>query len=236
MPVQAQQLLELQALDAEIGRLTRRTQQLDASLGSQVHVKAAELAMRGAEQALHQRQRAQREAEMELATVEARIKDHEQTLYGGRAGPRELQALQRDIEHDRLRKGELEEQALAAMEATEKAGQEMERIKQAAGRILGDRTAQQHRQAAERDQVRTELDRRSEQRAQLAARVDSGALSLYERLRQRTPDGTAVAEVVQGSCQGCRTNLPAIEVQRARRSETSVQCSACGRILYAPAG
>ena len=236
MPERSQQILDLQAVDQEIGRLTRQLQQIDSSLGDQLKIRAADHATKQAESALLARQRAQREVEMELATVEARIKDHDQKLYSGRGNPRELQALQRDLAHDRERRDQLEEQALAAMDASEKARAEVERVKAAVRRVLGALSTDHARLAAEREQLRSQLQTKEAQRTALAGKIDAASLALYERLRQRLPDGIAAAEVVQNRCEGCRTTLPSAEVQRARRSEAPVQCSACGRIIHVPLG
>jgi predicted nucleic acid-binding Zn-ribbon protein len=236
MPERSQQILDLQAVDQQIGRLTRQLQQIDTSLGDQLKVRAAEHATRQAEQALQASQRKQREAEMELATVEARIKDHNEKLYSGRGNPRELQALQRDIAHDQERRTQLEEQALAAIDATEKAQAEVERVKAAVRRVLGAESAEHQKLAGERDQVRAALQAKQDERSRLAEQIDAASLALYDRLRQRMPDGIAAAEVTQNRCEGCRTTLPSAEVQRARRSEALTQCSACGRIIHVPLG
>jgi predicted nucleic acid-binding Zn-ribbon protein len=236
MPERSQQILDLQAVDQEIGRLTRRLQQIDASLGDQLKVRAGEHAIRQAEAALQAKQRALREAEMELATVEARIKDHEQRLYSGQGNPRDLQALQRDIAHDQERRGQFEEQTLAAMDAAETAQAEVARVRAAVTRVLGEASADHAKLAAEREQVRTQLQKNEAQRAAIAAKLDASSLALYERLRQRLPDGIAAAEVVQNRCEGCRTTLPSAEIQRARHSPTLSQCSACGRIIHVPLG
>jgi predicted nucleic acid-binding Zn-ribbon protein len=236
MPERSQQILDLQAVDLDVGRLTRHLQQIDATLGDQLKVRAADHAIKQAETALQARTRAQREAEMELATIEARIKGHEQQLYSGRGNPRELQSLQQDIAHDRQRRDQLEEQALAAMDGSEAARVELERVKAAVQRVLGVDSADHAKLAVEREQVRSQLQTRQAQRVALAAKIDAGSLAIYERLRQRMPDGIAAAEVVQNRCEGCRTTLPSAEVQRARRSAAPVQCSACGRILHVPLG
>jgi predicted nucleic acid-binding Zn-ribbon protein len=236
MAQQSQQLLALQALDAEIGRLARRTQQIDAVLADTTKSRAAELAIGQAEGAFRARQTEQRDREFELATVEARIKTHEQRLYSGKGSPRDLQALQQDIAHDRERVGTLEERALAAMEATEAARQELERIKARAAEVLGAENANRTRLVDEQTQVASELDRRRVERDRMAAHVDTAAQALYERLRQRMPDGVAVAEVVQGRCEGCRTALPSAEIQRARRADAPPQCSVCQRIIHVPVG
>jgi predicted nucleic acid-binding Zn-ribbon protein len=231
-----QQLLELQRLDDELARLTRQVQQADAALADHLQERAAAYAIRQAEEALQARQREQGDREYELATLEARIKDHEQRLYSGRGSPRDLQALQQDVAHDRQRRGTLEEQALGAMDATEAARKELERIKTAAERVLSQAASRQQQLGGERAQHQAELERLTARRAQLAARLGPGPLAQYDRLRQRMPDGVAVAPVVQGRCEGCRTTLPSAEIQRARRSPGVELCSVCGRILDVPVG
>jgi uncharacterized protein len=227
-----QQLLELQALDAEIGRLQRQVDQLTAAIGDQLKVKAGDLAIRQAEEALKKAQSAQRDREYELSTLEARIKDHEAKLYSGKGSPRDLQALQRDIEHDRERRNGLEEQALASIDGTDKARKEVERIRGAVARVLSESSAGKEKQARERDEALTSLTKRRAQREEALGAIPATTLQLYDRLRQRTPDGIAVAEVTQSRCEGCRTTLPSAEVQRARTSSGPVQCSACQRILH----
>jgi predicted nucleic acid-binding Zn-ribbon protein len=113
---------------------------------------------------------------------------------------------------------------------------EVERVKAAVRRVLGALSTDHARLAAEREQLRSQLQTKEAQRTALAGKIDAASLALYERLRQRLPDGIAAAEVVQNRCEGCRTTLPSAEVQRARRSEAPVQCSACGRIIHVPLG
>lgn len=236
MPHPAQQLLDLQTLDAEMGRLTRQLEQVEAALGNQLKARAAELAIRQAEQALHARRTAQRDREHELSSLESRIKDHEEQLYSGKGSSRELRALQRDVEHDRLRQGEVEAQTLAAMERTEAAGVELGRIKAAVTRVLDEVSVGNAKLAQERAKLQAELERRTAQRVQAISSIDPAARALYDRLRQRLPDGVAVAEIIQARCTGCRTTLPSAEAQRARGAPGIVQCSVCTRILHVPLG
>ena len=230
-PPVPQLLLEIQQLDLEIARLTSQVGQLTAAIGDQFKVKAGELAIQQAEQAQRAAQSAQRDAEFALATLEARIKDHEQKLYSGKGSPRDLQALQQDIAKDRERRTGLEEQALKAMDAAEKATAEVERVRAAVARVLGEVSSGKEKQATEREQAQQLLDRRRAQRERLAADVPANVLQLYDRLRQRTLDGIAVARVTQSRCEGCQDNLPSAEIQRARHYSTPVQCASCQRIL-----
>ena len=70
-------------------------------------------------------------------------------------------------------------------------------------------------------------------RLALLPTMPSSLLPLYESLR-RSKSGRAMALVERGTCQGCRLSLTTQETQRARSGQQIVQCSSCGRILYAP--
>lgn len=232
MTALTQKLLDLQALDIEITRLTQQAEQLTAAIGDEFKVKAGDLAIRQAEDALKKAQSAQRDREFELATIEQRIKDHETRLYSGKGSPRDLQALQKDIEHDQQRRASTEEQALGAMERTEAARSEVARVRDAVERVLSQVSAGKEKQGAERDRALAELSRRRAQRESIATGVPDSVMRLYDRLRSRVTDGVAVAEVTQSRCEGCRDNLPSAEIQRARHADTPVQCSTCQRILH----
>jgi predicted nucleic acid-binding Zn-ribbon protein len=227
-----QTLLEIQQLDLEIARLAGQVSQLTAAIGDQFKVKAGELAIQQAEQAQRKAQSEQKDAEFALSTLETRIKDHEQKLYSGKGGsPKDLQALQQDIEKDRVRRADLEARALELMEVAEKAGAEVERVRGAVARVLGAASSGKEKQGTEREQAQQLLDKRRAQREQLAAGVPANVLTLYDRLRKRTVDSVAVARVVQQRCEGCQDNLPSAEIQRARHATTPVQCASCQRIL-----
>jgi uncharacterized protein len=234
MSQRSQRLLELQRLDAETARLTGLLKQTAAALADRTQERAAEYAIKQAEGALAARQSEQRDQEFALSSLESRIKDHEQRLYSGKGSPRDLQTLQHDIERDKARRGTLEEQTLAAMDATEGARKEVQRIKTAAERVLGEAAARQQRLQREQAQQAQELERLTAQREAVAATVAAPDRAQYDRLRARMPDGVAVAPVIQGRCEGCRTALPSAEVQQARRAEDLVLCSRCGRILHVP--
>ncbi len=231
MAAVAQELLELQKLDSEIGRLMRQVDQLTAAIGDQLKVKAGDYAIRQAEEALRKRTSDQRDREHELAQVEQRIKEHEERLYSGKGSPRDLQALQRDIEHDRGRRAELEERALGAMDLTEKAQTELARVRAAVAKALSETSAGKERQATERDQALAALEQVRARREQRATAVSAAALQLYDRLRAKLADRIAVAEVVQSRCQGCHDTITSAEVQRARRPEELVQCGTCQRVI-----
>jgi len=58
--------------------------------------------------------------------------------------------------------------------------------------------------------------------------------SVYNRLVQRSRDGIAVAEVVNGSCSACFMGLrPQVNLE-IKRGDQIITCESCTRILYVP--
>ena len=66
----------------------------------------------------------------------------------------------------------------------------------------------------------------------MAAQVEPPLLQRYETLRQ-AKGGRAVAKVERDLCQGCRMSLPTQLRQRVRSGRQAVNCSSCGRMLFA---
>jgi predicted nucleic acid-binding Zn-ribbon protein len=56
--------------------------------------------------------------------------------------------------------------------------------------------------------------------------------AVYNRLAQRSRDGIAVAEVVNGSCSACFMALRPQMLVEVKRGEQIITCESCTRILY----
>jgi predicted nucleic acid-binding Zn-ribbon protein len=86
--------------------------------------------------------------------------------------------------------------------------------------------------AAHREELEEVLKRRNDVFVTLPAQL----ASVYNRLAQRSRDGIAVAEVVNGSCSACFMSLrPQMQVE-VKRGDQIITCESCTRILYvAPA-
>lgn len=70
------------------------------------------------------------------------------------------------------------------------------------------------------------------QRDKLFADVSSRYANVYNRLAQRSRDGIAVAEVINGSCSACFMTLrPQMQVELKTRDQV-MTCESCTRILY----
>ena len=79
---------------------------------------------------------------------------------------------------------------------------------------------------------RAELAEDEKRRDEVFKTLPSNLAAVYNRLTQRSRDGIAVAEVVNGSCSACFMALrPQMQVE-VRRGEQIVTCESCTRILY----
>ena len=84
--------------------------------------------------------------------------------------------------------------------------------------------------ATERAELDEELKRRNEVFVTLPAQL----AAVYNRLAQRSRDGIAVAEVVNGSCSACFMSLrPQMQVE-VKRGDQIITCESCTRILFIP--
>ena len=180
--------------------------------------------------------RRQKALEDDLASTEAKIGEIERRMYSGVvSAPRELQAMQADVESLRRRRATLEDAVLEAMAEREPLDEEVsaldgerERLDQEGGRL---RAAVAEAQAA----IDGELTVEEGRRAEAADGLPADLAARYERLRDRL-DGIGAAPLVGGRCGGCHLSLPATEVDRIRREppEALITCDQCGRILVRP--
>ena len=71
---------------------------------------------------------------------------------------------------------------------------------------------------------------RRRKRRELVRRIPVDMARDYNRLRGR--HSNAVVPVLEGACQGCFVQLPAVELARLGNPRERVYCDHCGRILY----
>ena len=89
---------------------------------------------------------------------------------------------------------------------------------------------------AEVSVARKELDEELKRRNEVFVTLPTQLASVYNRMAQRSRDGIAVAEVVNGSCSACFMSLrPQMQVE-VRRGDQIITCESCTRILFIPSG
>ena len=177
--------------------------------------------------------RRQNRLEDDLALVEAKIGEIEGRLYSGAVTvPRELQAMQGEVEALRRRRSTLEDLVLEAMTEREPLDDELASLD--AERDQRDVSAARLRAAIAETEaaIEGELAAEGSAREEVAARHPPDLAALYEQLRAKL-GGVGAARLVNGRCAGCHLTLPATELDRLRREppDALIRCDQCGRIL-----
>jgi len=180
----------------------------------------------------------------EAATEERRLEDEarslgeqakavEQRLYSGEvSSPRELQALQADVEQLRRHQRSVEDRQLAAMERREPLDAHLGDVDLQLAALDADVSAARAALEAAEAAIGTEMLAEQSARDELARGIDDGMLGAYERCREKA-NGIGAARLVGMTCQGCHLSIPATEVDRIRtaRAGTIEHCDNCGCIL-----
>jgi hypothetical protein len=229
-------LLTVQEHDTHADQLVHRSQTLPvrttlAALENrivQVDKAIAEVDVR-----LHDLGRSQQRLEDEIASLRVRQQQADKQLYSGATNnPRELQALQDDIESIKRRIHRLEDDELEVMELTEPV--DAERAGLVARRDGYDEQARALRvELAETEaEIESELAGVREQREVAVKAVPDDLWAEYDRLRASL-GGIAIARLVGSTCQGCHLALSAVEIDRIRKLslDEPVHCEECGRLL-----
>jgi len=230
-------LLDVQELDTAADVLRHRRD----TLPERAELAAAHEALRalaaGAEplqEERHQLARAQKALEDEIALVAERVTTVEKAMYGSSAtNPRELQAMQSDIDGLRRRRAHLEDQVLERMMEAEPLDEQLAAIDARKDAVDDDAIRLTAALAEAESSIDAELADLGGRRADTAAGVDAGLLERYERLRSRFK-GVGVARLEGTRCLGCHLALPAAEVEavkRQARDEGIATCPQCDRLL-----
>lgn len=138
---------------------------------------------------------------------------------------RETDALQKQI-------AAFEAQIVEKMDAAEEIEKELADRAEEIASLDGKRDAALA--AFDEQAAKDEAEFKSETAHRLAAfeTLPTRLASVYDRLAQRSRDGIAVAEVVNGSCSACFMALrPQMQVN-VKKGDEIITCESCTRILY----
>jgi predicted nucleic acid-binding Zn-ribbon protein len=229
-------LLALQERDLALDRLRHRR----ATLAERATLAAAEaqIVELGAAVDTLRTERDQVAAEEQRFDHEARLLSDqasgaETRLYSGEvSSPRELQALQADVEQVRRHQRTIEDQQLGAMERREPLDERLRALEAELAVATADASNARDALAAAEAAVDVEIGDETGARNGLANGLDDAMLTQYERRREQA-NGVGVARLIGMTCQGCHLTIPATEVDRIRKAPegTISFCDNCGCIL-----
>jgi predicted nucleic acid-binding Zn-ribbon protein len=177
--------------------------------------------------------REERRLDDDARGLEQRAAEVEKRLYSGEvSSPRELQAMQADIEQLRRHRSSVEDEELAQMERRETLDNEVAQIEAQLAEIDADLQAQRDALRVQEAALDEEIAGERRVRDQLVGEVTPAMLQLYDRCRTEAR-GVGVARLVGRTCQGCHLDIPFTEAEQIRREAegTVAHCDNCGCIL-----
>jgi uncharacterized protein len=226
----ASALLSLQQIDDRIATLTSEIAVTEASLRGDPELDR----LRAAEAAAHDEHRAlgssAKLAELEAASLQARIRELDRRLYGGTVrNPAELIEMQRELEAMRAKLSTAEDDALGRMEEVDVSTASLEKASAAVAARDAQRSASLEPLRARLVTLNAERDVLNGERDAVRADTDPNDLSLYARIAShRRP---AVTGLAGESCAGCRMPVSNEERRAVRTGTGLTQCANCDRIL-----
>ncbi len=229
-----QRLLDLQTEDSAIKRLAERKSSLPEArqlqaLNEQIAELTSDIEIATRQNTEVGRDQDKLEGEIEIA--DAKIAKEEQRMFSGNvANPKELSALQAEVEMLRRKKGELEDQLLEVMVAKENAAATLQRLEDERSRASSDADRLTNEVAMLMNDIEAQLADHEARRAEIARDIADDVLKLYEQIRA-SKGGVGAAALEGGTCQGCHTKLPNKEVERLKAEGGLQRCENCRRIL-----
>jgi predicted nucleic acid-binding Zn-ribbon protein len=227
-----EKLIELQKTDTNIRKLKKAIDTAEArraSIGQEFEQHASSI--RDIQQKRDTAQAKRAELEKQIAENKTYLERANRNLKTAtdqkqyETAMRETDALQKQI-------SVLETQVLEQMSASE----EVEKVLAERSEEIDSLDSNQKAALKEFDKEvsanQKEFEIETKKRHEVFITLPTQMASIYNRLAQRSRDGIAVAEVVNGSCSACFMKLrPQRQVEVKRGSEI-ITCESCSRILY----
>ena len=226
----ASALLSLQQIDDRLTTLTSEIATVEASLRGDPELDR----LRAAEAAAHEEHRtlgaSARLAELEAASLQARIRELDRRLYGGTVrNPAELIEMQRELEAMRARLSTAEDDALERMELVDRSSAALQTASAGVAARESHRAGAMEPLRARLESLTAERDVLNAERDALRTDVEPGDLSLYARIAaHRRP---AVTGLAGDFCAGCHMPVSNEERRAVRTGAGLTQCANCDRIL-----
>ncbi len=229
----AEALYRLQTLDSQLDAAYKRIREIDTALAGNAAVAHAKIELANAEKILRTASTELKSIELDVQSLDEKIRSEEQRLYGGQIkGPKEMLDTQKELESFKKRHASLDDTLLSAMEQTEDARTTEVNIRQA----LTDATKRWEDDSQHLRQERIDLTAKatgiSEQRQAAVAAIPRVEIEAYVGLRTKKPNGVAVALIKNNSCSQCGAEPSSMHLQQSRTGTTLTYCAICGRILY----
>jgi uncharacterized protein len=229
-------LLDLQAFDSTLDRLTHRRKtlpelaQIDEAEARQSRLADDIVLIETEDSDLG---RGQAKLEGDIDQVRTRMQRDQQRLDAGQVGsPRELENLQHEIGTLKKRQSDLEDEELEIMEKREAVQRRLAELRAEQEQIATTLTELEQRRDTAFAEIAAEMEKATAQRAETVAGLPADLVTLYEKVRASS-NGIGAAVLHQGRCEGCHLQLNTTDINRIREADPDevLRCEECRRIL-----
>ncbi len=226
----AGQLYQLQQLDLELQDKQQELSDVEKELSDNKALLATETKLASQREQLEEARKKQKSCEWELDDLQEKTGQVNGKLYGGRTkDPKELVNLEKEVKALKSQIKAKEDSLLGLMGQVEQIEADVKGTVEESERLKRQWGQTQETLGPRKGDLEIELAGLGGERSELAAQIDSEALSVYERIRPAR--GQAVVKVERGRCLGCHIAVPTSQWQKAKAGDL-IQCNNCSRILY----
>ncbi len=228
----SKKLYDLQVTDRQIDRHHTRLEEIAAILADDGAVKKAQAGAQAAQANFDEVQQALRQAEENVASQRAKIKQSENDLYSGKiSNPKELSDIQQEVAALKRYLDMLEERQIEAMFEADEAEEQLDGAQATLNAALAESEQRNAKLIQERAEIEHSLGDLDTQRQESTTLVEQADLKQYESIRAQRA-GVAVAKVQDRTCSACGSTLASATHQQARSPSKIILCDTCGRILW----
>lgn len=230
-------LAMIQELDTRLDQLTHRRAhllehaQLESLDREQLEIDEASLTLSASR---HELERDQKRFEDEVASIEAKKQSDNDRMYNtGITSPKDLSALQEELQSLARRQEIIEDQVLDLMEQIEPLSSSIGSFESRLGEIDAERSTLSAAIAVAEAEIDAEVAELGTKRDTHAGQLTDELTSRYEGLRSRSRDGIVIGRVSDGNCSACGLRLASGFLDEAKHSDHSelMQCEECGVLL-----
>lgn len=232
MKEQLAALYELQKVDSGMDALKRKFAALDKGEAEKGAYEAATAAFKEMDQAMHGVSGMLKDTELERKAVEEKRASEEKRLYSGSVrNPKELAAMQEEVEMLARQRDRLDEKILLLMDEKTAAERSQAEAKETLSAAKAALKAKLTTAQASADQMAGMAKQLMDYRTKAEQPIPKPLLQRYEALRKQN-QGVGIVPVVDGNaCGGCRMALPSQVISHLKQGRDVQTCPNCGRML-----
>lgn len=226
-----QKLIALQKLDQEASNLQIRVEKTPHEAETlEQELDSYQKAVQKAEGALEHASRERKRLENDVEDLRSKLSRSKTRLMEVKTNE-EYQATLHEIEFIESQIAANEDEILEHMVTAEDLEGEVDRAKGELSRAEKEIKARQEELQALVKESSAEIEKLSQEREAIERELPPDLLAQYRKISQ-VRHGVAVAEVADGSCQGCHVRLRPQLLAEVKTNQQIIMCENCSRILY----